>query len=184
MNNRNAIIIGAIIIVMAIAVSVMVMGHDVQKETRVEIISGSALHEGDNVTVKLTDEDEKPVAGETVKITVANSNGWTKTMELKTDSNGTATFEITDTEPGNYTIECSYSGNDYYEGSNITMSVTIQENEVQTDSKVQQTTTTKNDPGAFYSLQGDRVIYTGEVHDAPDGNRYVHKGNNEWELVS
>ena len=39
------------------------------------------------------------------------------------------------------------------------------------------------DSGAFYSAQEGRTIYTGEIHDAPDGHQYKHLGNNEWEKI-
>lgn len=40
-----------------------------------------------------------------------------------------------------------------------------------------------DDSGAFYSAQEGRIIYTGEIHDAPDGHQYKHLGNNEWEKI-
>ncbi len=133
MNNRNVLIVVVIILVIACAASIF-LNHNTQKETHIEIISNSTLHEKDNVTVKLTDNKGNGIAGETVKATFANSKGWTKTFELKTDSEGIATFEITDTEPGNYTIKCSYLGNDNYKNSNATKSVTLVENATQTTS--------------------------------------------------
>ena len=39
------------------------------------------------------------------------------------------------------------------------------------------------DSGAYYSEQEGRTIYTGEIHDAPDGHRYMHLGYNEWEMI-
>lgn len=36
------------------------------------------------------------------------------------------------------------------------------------------------DSGAFYSAQSGRTIYTGEIHDGPDGHKWKHLGNNKW----
>ena len=42
------------------------------------------------------------------------------------------------------------------------------------------TSSTNSDPGAFYSYQDGRTVYTGEINLAPDGHHWKHLGNNKW----
>ncbi|WP_299526203.1 hypothetical protein [uncultured Methanobrevibacter sp.] len=39
------------------------------------------------------------------------------------------------------------------------------------------------DPGAFYSDQAGRTIYTGEIETGDDDHQWKHLGNNEWEKI-
>ncbi|MDO5849066.1 MAG: carboxypeptidase-like regulatory domain-containing protein [Methanobrevibacter sp.] len=180
MNNRNAIIIAAIIIVVAIAASMIILNYDTAKETNIEIVSNTSLYDGDTISLKLTDEDGKPVAGENITLKFKDSKGWTNEVEVRTNDQGTADYTVSSMEPGNYTLECVYSGSDDHKNSNATLTVTILEEVSQT---VSTTSSQTHDSGAFYSPQAGRVVHTGDVEYAPDGNYWIHKGNNEWEKL-
>ena len=50
-------------------------------------------------------------------------------------------------------------------------------------SYIEGVSSSNDDPGAFYSPQSNRMIYTGDTELAPDGHTYRHLGYNQWEQI-
>lgn len=57
-------------------------------------------------------------------------------------------------------------------------SVTSDNSETQSESSSSQ----ESDPGAFYSAQSEKMIYTGDIQEM-EGHHYKHLGNNKWEQI-
>lgn len=180
--DRNKMIILAIIAVIAIVLiglAVVMPGFGKEK-SNVTIKSNDTVSQGETIEIELTDVNGTPIDNETVNVTMTDENGTEEiNVEVVTDDEGVAEVEIDEEqEAGNYTVECTFEGNDNFTEDTVTQEIEIVEEEV-----VEEDTSEDVDDGAFYSGQAGRVIYTGEIHDAPDGHRYRHLGYNEWEMV-
>lgn len=180
MNNRNAIIIAAIIIIVAIAASLVILNYDTAKETNIEIMSNTSLYDGDTISLKLTDEDGKPVAGENITMVFKNSKGWTNEVEVKTGADGIANYVVKDMEPGNYTIECIYSGGDAHKNSNATLTVTILEEVSEPVSSTKTTSTTKSSSSSIdgpavdsKGITKEEAAYWGWTYTPEHGGHYI-----------
>ena len=150
-----------------------------KQKANITIESNDALNQGDSIKINLTAVNGTPIDNETVNVTIKNDTGDVENQVVTfTDDEGVAEIIVSE-EPGNYTVECTFEGND-----NFTEDTTTQEIEVTEEVEpVEDTSSTDDDPGAFYSAQEGRIIYTGEIHDAPDGHKYKHLGYNQWVLV-
>ncbi|WP_298525321.1 hypothetical protein [uncultured Methanobrevibacter sp.] len=182
--DKNKILIIALIAVIAVLILglAIAMPNFGKEKVNVTVKSNDTISQGESIEIELTDVNGTPIENETVNVTLKDENG---TEDVKvaviTDDEGIAEVEVDeDQEVGNYTVECTFEGND-----NFTENTTTQEIEI-VEEVVEETvddTSEDIDYGAFYSEQAGRVIYTGEVHEGPDGHRYRHLGYNEWELV-
>ena len=146
-----------------------------KQDSKLAIVNDT-INQGDDLSINLTGNDKNPIANVTVNITVTDGDGINQSFSNVTDKNGIAVFKI-DKNSGNYTVNCTFAGDENINASAISQNVTVKEvEEVSADSG-------SEDSGEYYSEQAGGVIYPGEIHEGPDGNRYVHLGNNEWQLV-
>ena len=177
--DRNKIIILAlIIIIIAFIIGMVAIMPGFGKETtNLTIKSNDTISQGDSVKIELTDMNGTPIDNETVNVTIKDDKGDVEHKSAVTNDDGIAKVKIE--EPGNYTVNCTFEGNDNFTENTTTQEVEVVE-DVADDSSSSDDSGSDDDPGAFYSAQEGRVIYTGEVHDAPDGHRYKHLGYNEW----
>lgn len=179
---RNKIIIIAIVAVIAvllIGLAVVMPGFGKEK-ANVTIKSNDTISQGESIEIELKDVNGTPIENETVNVTLKDENGTEDVkVEVVTDDVGVAEVEVDEEqEAGNYTVECTFEGND-----NFTEDTATQEIEIVEEDVFEEDTPEDIDYGAFYSEQQGRIIYTGEIHDGPDGHRYKHLGYNEWEMV-
>lgn len=171
--NRNRLIFGGVIAVIAILSVGMVMAvPDTNKTaTKLTIKAKSPVHEGDKITIKLTDAKKSPISNKTVKVKIldgANNPTW---YSVVTNAKGVAKLKL-DKEPGDYKVKCKFWGDKKYNESHVSQKITIE--------KIEEEPVEEDDSGSFYSGQAEDIIYTGEIHEGPDGNFYMHIGNNEW----
>lgn len=174
MDNNKIIVIAliAIVAVLIIGLAVIMPGFGKEK-SNITIESNDALNQGDSIEINLTAVNGTPIDNETVNVTIKNDTGIVEEKVAVTNDEGIAQVEVTE-DPGNYTVECTFEGNDNFTEDTTTQKIEVEEPEDTTDD---------GDPGAFYSAQEGRVIYTGEINNAPDGHRYKHLGYNEWEMI-
>ena len=129
MENKNIIIILAIIIVILIAiVGIMFLNQtEVKEPTNIKITSDKEQYTDGKLSIQLSDFNKTPISKEIVNITITNKKGKIVVDNVvKTDSNGKATFNL-DLEKGKYTVNVTYGGNENYTGSNATQKLTIKE---------------------------------------------------------
>lgn len=50
-------------------------------------------------------------------------------------------------------------------------------------SYIEESSSSNDDPGAFYSKQSNCMIYTGDTREGPDGHTWRHLGYNQWEQI-
>lgn len=183
MDKNKVIIIAliAIIAVLIIGLAVVMPGFGKDK-SNITIKSNDTISQGDSIKIELADVNGTPIENETVNVTIKNTKN--ATVEKKatvTNDDGVAKLKMDD-EPGNYTVECTFDGNENYTEDTTTQQVEVVD-DVDTSDPEPEPDSQDDDPGAFYSAQEGRIIYTGEIHDAPDGHRYKHLGYNEWEMI-
>lgn len=169
------VLMAAVLLASVSAAAFPFFGKEVAK---LNITSDGTLNAGDDLKINLTDNSGKPIANETINVTITGEDGKTDNSSVVTDENGTAKLKI-DKNAGKYVVNCTFGGNDNFENVSALQNLTVEDAVNEDDGG----SSGSDDPGAFYSAQEGRIIYTGEIHDAPDGNRYRHLGYNEWELV-
>ena len=126
MENKNIIaILIIIIIILAVALAAVALPSLNSKEaTKLTITSNNTLYEGENLSVNLTTINGTPIVGEKVNVTVINEDGSKDFMNAVTDENGTAQVKL-DKREGNYTVNCTYSGNENYSGNSTQQELNV-----------------------------------------------------------
>ena len=128
MNNKILVLVCAVILILAALVCAFVFINP-QEESSLTITSNATLYDGDNCTVKLTDENGLGIANKTVNVTLTNENGSKSNFEYITDGDGLISFNITGI--GNYSIGCVFDGDRDYKSTNVTQNVSVIANVVQ-----------------------------------------------------
>lgn len=128
MNNKILVLVCTVILILAAFVSAFVFINP-QEESSLTITSNATLYDGDNCTVKLTDENGLGIANKTVNVTLTNENGSKSNFEYITDGDGLISFNITGI--GNYSIGCVFDGDSDYKSTNVTQNVSVIANVVQ-----------------------------------------------------
>ena len=146
MENKNIIIILLIVIVvLAAAVGVMfLLSSHAKQDTKIAIKSNDTLHEGDKLKVKLTDVNGTGIANQTVNVTITDSDGASSHFSVVTNSKGVGTLKL-DKSAGNYTVNCTYSGNENYTGNSTSKKLTIEEGVVETQTSEQTSSSSKTE---------------------------------------
>lgn len=126
MENKNIIaILIIIIIILAVALAAVALPSLNSKEaTKLTITSNNTLYEGENLSVNLTTINGTPIVGEKVNVTVINEDGSKDFMNAVTDENGTAQVKL-DKREGNYTVNCTYGGNENYSGNSTQQELNV-----------------------------------------------------------
>lgn len=185
MDRQKIIILALIVIVAILLVAVFSMiPSSTKQDSEITFKNNSTLAKGDSLNITLTDANGTALVNQTVNITIADSDNTENYHSAVTNENGTAVLKL-DNGAGNYTVTVSYAGDEKYNQCNATEKITIEEVvETQTSSSFDSSSSSSNyDSGAFYSKQSESMVYTGEVRDAPDGHKWRHLGDNEWERV-
>ena len=184
MDKNNIIILALIVIIVALLVGVVSVMFNVTKEDTVLVFkSDSVLTEGDSITFKLTDANGNAIAGQTVNVTITDKDNSNSYYSIVTNEKGAGTLKL-DKKVGSYVVTITYGGNDKYSGSNSTQKITVEEKEVvEADYVSSDSSSSNDDPGAFYSPQAGRTIHTGDIEISPGGERMRHMGNNKWEKI-
>jgi len=121
------IILLIVVVVLAAAMAVMILSpFDAKADTKLTIKSNDTLHEGDKFKVKLTDINGTGISNQTVNVTLKDSDGETSYFSVVTNSKGIGTLKL-DKSAGNYTVNCTYGGNDKYTGNTTFQKLTIEE---------------------------------------------------------
>lgn len=126
MENKHIIaILIIIIIILVVALAAVALPSLNSKEaTKITITSNNTLYEGENLSVNLTTINGTPIVGEKVNVTVINEDGSKDFMNAVTDENGTAQVKL-DKREGNYTVNCTYGGNENYSGNSTQQELNV-----------------------------------------------------------
>ncbi|WP_407422857.1 Ig-like domain-containing protein [Methanobrevibacter sp.] len=178
MDNNKIIMVALILVILALLAGIFtVMPHTDKQTTNLTFESEQELDEGGSIQVKLTDANGTALVNQTVNITVTDENQTNDYHSVVTNEEGIGTLNL-DKSAGVFNVTISYGGNDNYKNCSATQKIVIKEKVIEAEP----ISKSNYDPGAFYSAQAERVIYTGEVLDTP-GGPHRHLGNNKWEPV-
>lgn len=167
MENKNIIIVLIVIIViLAVMIGITVLHpFDSKQPSKVKITSNTALTEGDNLTLQLTDLNKTALSKQKVNITVKDSKGKVVLNKtVKTNSKGKAKLDL-DLNKGKYNVTVSYSGNENYTGNNTSQELTIKEKVAQTQLV---SSNSKSSSGSGYDI--NNLPPTNDPY--PETNRY------------
>lgn len=127
MNNKNIIIIALIAIIVILLVGIIAVMPNFNKiDTNLNFNSNSTLNEEDSLQLALNDINGNPINGQTVNITITDTNGANSLYSLKTNEKGIGTLKL-DKDAGNYTITLYYGGNENYKSCNASENIVINE---------------------------------------------------------
>lgn len=96
---------------------------NLQEESSLTIISNATLYDGDNCTVKLTDENGLGISNGTINVTLTNENGSKTNFKYITNADGLISFNIGGA--GNYSVVCVFEGDNNYKCANVTKNVNV-----------------------------------------------------------
>ena len=100
MENNKTVIILLCVIIAILIVGIVMFSPLMAKEKSNLTILDKKLNVGDSLTVKLTDENGKPIANQTVKIRLTDKDGVTIDEDATTNSKGKAKLKVD--EKGKY----------------------------------------------------------------------------------
>lgn len=129
-----------------------------QKDSKIVISGNKTLHDGDNLTVKLTDLNKTPIKKESVNITITDKKGKVVVNEsVKTNSKGKANVNL-DLDPGKYVVNVTFGGNDNFTGNTTSKKITIEEVVQEAAVSSSQDTSSYSEPKTYASGLTDEEV--------------------------
>lgn len=115
MDNNKIIIILLLIIIAILAIGISgLIFHDYGKEEcKLKISCNETMYDGDTIKIKLTDSNKNAIVNETIEIKLTNGDD-VEEYSVSTNEKGTAKLKLEDLSEGEYTINCTFDGNDKY----------------------------------------------------------------------
>ena len=128
MENKDIIIILLVIIVIfAVVIGLLWFNTTFTKEsTKIKITGNATLDEGDNLSIILTDLNGTPLFNQTINVSIIDNDGSINHKSVVTNEKGKAILKI-NKNPGNYSINCTFEGNDNYMNSSAFRQINIKE---------------------------------------------------------
>ena len=114
--DRKRAIIGAIIVIIIIAVGSFAFVSANSHDTKIQFISNKTLKNGDLIQLKLTDDYRNVYPNETIDVKILDDSGWAEKYQVTTDEDGIATIELITFDNGNYTVHYNYNGTLFNKG--------------------------------------------------------------------
>ena len=161
--NKIIIALVVLLVVMIAAGAIFLNSGHAKIDSRVIVTSNSTLHDGDNFTVMLTDLNNTPIANQRVDITIIDANGGKNPRVVTTDAKGEGSLQLNGLNPGNYTMNVTYGGNENYTSCNTTQNLEMKK--VETQSKVEYTSEKSSSEPYVVGMSDDRcVLYWSDGH--------------------
>ena len=190
--DKNKIVI-MILILVIVALSIVLfatMNGHAKENTELTIIANSSIYEGDSIKVKLTDLNGTPIANQTINVTIIGDVKSVNYNPVVSDSDGIAELSLNESA-GNYTINCSYGGNDKYVGSTASKAITIIEEVIEesytpqtnsySDSYSSQQSSDDSRPAVDSSgITREEADYYGWEYTSDHGGHYIGS-NDAWD---
>lgn len=123
--DRNKIIILALIIIIAIlAVGLYSVMPHAKADTNLTINVNETIYQGDSIDIVLTDFNNTPLSNKTISVNISGNNV-SNNYSIKTNDKGIAKLKVNESE-GNYTINCTFIGDDEYNGNSTIENITVE----------------------------------------------------------
>ena len=130
--NKIIILVLAVIIIVLACGLFATMSTQHKFDTKLTIKGNSTLYEGDSINVKLTDLNGTAIVNQTVNVTITDKDNASYYYSVVTNGKGIGKLKL-DKSVGNYTVNCTYAGNDIYAGNSTTKKITIEEEVVEAE---------------------------------------------------
>ena len=141
METKNLIIICATIILAVVIVLSALIFVNMGGETSLSSNIADTLHNGDEITIKLTDKDSNPLANKTISLNIANGKT-NSSKDLTTNEKGEAKYKLNLTE-GTYALSAVYNGDIFSKSSSLSKKFKIEKEVQETDSNPDKSAKTK-----------------------------------------
>lgn len=178
MDKNKLIIIALIVIIILFAIGICAtMFSHVKEDTKVLIRCNSTMHEGDTVYIKLIDLNKTPIENQTINVTLTDKDKTNSYYSVVTNVKGVAKLKL-DKDVGNYTINCTYAGNENYTGNSSVKKFSIEEEVV--EAQTSSSSYSSGDTSSYtYSPQHQSYIRDdGQWRtDSRGNNVYNYKGD-------
>lgn len=129
MDKNKLIIIALVIIILILAAALFATNYHAKEDTKLRITSNSTLNEGDSIKVMLTDLNGTPISNQSINVTITDKDNASSYFGVVTDDTGIGTLKLKQSE-GNYTVTCTFGGNEKYVGNSTIKNITIKKEEV------------------------------------------------------
>ena len=167
------IIIALIAVILALVVGMFAMANHAKEDTKLAITSNSTLHEGDSIDVKLTDLNGTPLSDQTINITITDKNNTGYYYSVVTNEKGVGKLKL-DKSEGNYTVNCTFGGNENFTGNTTTKEIRIENDVAETQSSSSSSSSNSASGSSSGSSSSDDYVYSAQ------GDKYVKKSG-QWE---
>ena len=124
--DRQLIVLILIIVVLVLLAGVIFTFNGPDKtDSKLTILSKDTLNEGDDFKIKIEGADGKKLSDEKITVIITDESGEWESRLIITDENGKG--ELTLDKPGKYSMNCTFEGNDAYNGNNTTQNLEVKE---------------------------------------------------------
>ena len=131
MNKNYLVIIILIIIIILLSAGILLSFNHAKWDSKISIKSNNTLYEGDSINVRLTDLNNTPLVNKTVNITITSGNGLSNITSNITNDKGIIKLEFNNS--GNYSINCTFLGDENYTGNSTLKNITVKEEVIETE---------------------------------------------------
>lgn len=187
MNFKNILIVILIVVVLAVLGTIVFSQVNSDIDTQINFLSGNALNSGDNVTFELKDVQGNPLANENVNIKYTKDNQ-TQTFTITTDSEGRGYLTLDGEEAGICTVIVNFEGDDKYNPSSATQSITIgdvtvesasQDTYYDSSSSAGSSSDSSSDDSSSDSSSSDELNYDSDLNLYYDNDGVIKGGQND-----
>ncbi len=177
MDKNNMVIIALIVVILALLVGMFAMANHAKEDTKIAITGNSTLHEGDSIDVKLTDLNGTPLSNQTINITITDKNNTGYYYSVVTNEKGVGKLKL-DKSEGNYTVNCTFGGNENFTGNTTTKEIRIEKEVDETQSSSSSSSSNSASASSSGSSSGssssDEYVYSAQ------GDKYIKKSG-QWD---
>lgn len=123
---KDLIIFGIIIIIAAVAFSMVFSPSSDAHNTSIQILNKGDLGSNSTVYIKLTDDEKTSLSNKTVHVKLLDNKGKTAYQkDIKTHATGVGMAKLSNVSSGEYTLNITYDGDANYTGCSLSKKVKV-----------------------------------------------------------
>lgn len=188
MENKTIILMLLVIIALLLVGGIMIVRPQSNElvVSQITLNSNDTLHDGDYISISLSDAIGNPLANQVVNITIVDAKGAQNPQHVITDGMGNGILQLNGLASGKYTVNITYGGNENTCGANLTKNIEIKEVQKQTKSSDSSSSRFSDAQWSKRSYWDDGTPTKGEVYlivtkDGDlwtyDNGKYYHGAN-------
>lgn len=180
----------AIIIILIIGL-IIVVPNTQKQESKLVMESNASIYENESISFKLSNMENLPIANSSVVIVFKDQNGSIINKSVVTDKGGRGNLSTNGLNPGNYSVNIIFNGNDKYRNSslitNLVINKIIEQKSSSTSSSTSSSSTSSSTSNHYYGPDVDSGGITREQAQAygwsytsDHGGHYIGP-NDRWD---